>query len=153
MRNLTARQSGLLVEDNRINQIVASKFLVTWGIEVDIANNGKEALEMIQQKLYDIVLMDVQMPEMDGYEAVLKIRALGKPYFKEVPILALTASAMHGMRDKVQEVGMNDFISKPFIPSNYTIGASRHDYQICVWRPIKKTFLPGAKQCGGGKSA
>jgi PAS domain S-box-containing protein len=107
----------LLVEDNRINQIVATKFLVSWGIRVDTANNGKEGLEMIRKKTYDLVLMDVQMPVMDGYEAVLGIRALEGTYFKEVPIIALTASAMLGMRDKVIAVGMNDFITKPFVPS------------------------------------
>lgn len=108
----------LLVEDNRVNQIVASKFLRGWGIRVETANNGREALEMIQQKSYDLVLMDVQMPVMDGYEAVSCIRSLNKPYFKEVPIIALTASAMHGMREKVLEVGMTDFISKPFVPGD-----------------------------------
>ncbi len=107
----------LLVEDNRVNQIVASNFLHRWGIEVDFANHGKEALEMIQSKAYQLVLMDLQMPEMDGYEASRRIRALDHdPYFKEVPIVALTASAMIDIKGKVLEIGMNDFISKPFQP-------------------------------------
>ena len=107
----------LLVEDNRVNQIVASNFLHRWGIEVDFANHGREALEMIQSKAYQLVLMDLQMPEMDGYEASKRIRALDHdPYFKEVPIVALTASAMIDIKAKVLETGMNDFISKPFQP-------------------------------------
>jgi PAS domain S-box-containing protein len=106
----------LLVEDNRVNQIVATNFLKKWGIEVEIANHGKEAVEMIQRKSYQLVLMDLQMPEMDGYEASKKIRSFQDPYFKTVPIIALTASAMIDIKDKVIEIGMNDFVSKPFHP-------------------------------------
>lgn len=108
--------SVLLVEDNRINQIVALNFLQQWGVSVDIANDGFEALAMIARKSYSMVFMDLQMPGMDGYEASRKIRAMDDPYFKDVPIIALTAAAMSGMRDKVMENGMNDFISKPFDP-------------------------------------
>ena len=107
----------LLVEYNRINQIVAAKFLATWGIEVDVANNGEEAVKMIQRMVYNLVLMDGDMPVMDGYEAVVSIRALDDPYFKEVPILALTASAILDIGEKLLQVGMNDFISKPFVPA------------------------------------
>jgi CheY-like chemotaxis protein len=107
----------LLVEDNRVNQIVASNFLKKWGIEVEYANHGKEAVEMIQDKSYQLVLMDLQMPEMDGYEATRRIRAMDHgPYFKNVPIIALTASAMAEIRGKVTDLGMNDFVSKPFQP-------------------------------------
>ncbi len=108
----------LLVEDNRVNQIVASNFLKGWGIAADIANNGKEAVEMIREGTYNLILMDVQMPVMDGYEATQRIRSMEGEYFKEIPIIALTASAMLGMRDKVMEVGMNDFIAKPFVPAD-----------------------------------
>jgi signal transduction histidine kinase/CheY-like chemotaxis protein len=107
----------LLVEDNRVNQIVASNFLKKWGIEVEYANHGKEAVEMIQDKSYQLVLMDLQMPEMDGYEATRRIRAMDHDaYFKNVPIVALTASAMADIRGKVTDLGMNDFVSKPFQP-------------------------------------
>jgi CheY-like chemotaxis protein len=108
--------SVLLVEDNRINQIVALNFMQQWGVSVDIANDGLEALTMIGRKSYNMVFMDLQMPGMDGYEASRKIRSMDDPYFKDVPIIALTAAAMSGMRDKVIETGMNDFISKPFDP-------------------------------------
>ncbi|RAV99379.1 PAS domain S-box protein [Pseudochryseolinea flava] len=106
----------LLVEDNRVNQVVATNFLRKWGIEVDIANHGKEAVSMIKEKTYQLVLMDLQMPEMDGYEASKKIRAMDDEYFKVIPIIALTASAMMDIKDKVLGIGMTDFLSKPFQP-------------------------------------
>jgi PAS domain S-box-containing protein len=109
----------LLVEDNRVNQIVATNFLKKWGIDVMIANNGREAVDKIQSKAYDIVLMDLQMPEMDGYEATRRIRSMNHDvYFKNVPIVALTASAMLDIKYKVIEFGMNDFVSKPFQPED-----------------------------------
>lgn len=106
----------LLVEDNRVNQIVASNYLKKWGIEVTYADHGKEAVEKIKSKLFDIVLMDLQMPEMDGYDATEAIRAMDDPYFKTIPILALTADAMSGTQNTVVQVGMNDYIVKPFNP-------------------------------------
>lgn len=107
----------LLVEDLEINQVVALKFLKKWGIMPDIATNGEDAVKMVSLKDYDIVLMDLQMPIMDGYSATTKIRQLDNPRFKELPIIALTASAMLEEKDRVYKVGMNDFISKPFKPS------------------------------------
>lgn len=115
----------LLVEDNRINQIVAINFFEQWGVSVDIANDGFEALTMVTRKSYNMVFMDLQMPGMDGYEASRKIRAMDDPYFKEVPIIALTAAAMSGMRDKVMENGMNDFISKPFDPEELRLKVAK----------------------------
>ena len=108
----------LLVEDNEINQIIACSFLEAWGVQVDVANNGKEAVEKVVLKNYALVLMDIQMPVMDGYEATRLIRSLPGAHCRNMPILALTASAMLGMRDKVIEAGMNDFISKPFVPED-----------------------------------
>jgi len=106
----------LLVEDNRVNQIVATRFLSQWGLKVEIANHGKEAIEMIVSKKYQIVLMDLQMPELDGYQASKIIRDMSEEYFRQVPILALTASAMLDTKEKVGAAGMTDFISKPFQP-------------------------------------
>jgi PAS domain S-box-containing protein len=117
--------SVLLVEDNRINQLVASNFMEQWGIAVDIANDGLEALTMIGSKSYNMVFMDLQMPGMDGYEASRKIRSMEDPYFKDIPIIALTAAAMSGMRDKVMEMGMNDFISKPFDPEELRLKVAK----------------------------
>jgi PAS domain S-box-containing protein len=106
----------LVAEDNRVNQIVVNNFLKNWGIQADFANNGLEALELIQNKSYQLVLMDLQMPEMDGYTAALRIRETEGAYFKNVPIIALTASAMIEIKQKAFETGMNDYISKPFDP-------------------------------------
>ncbi len=106
----------LLVEDNKTNQIVASKFLNKWGIVPDYAENGRIAVEKIQLKPYDLVLMDLQMPEMDGYEATKHIRAMGGIY-AHTPIIALTASALLDVKDKVFEIGMTDYLSKPFNPN------------------------------------
>jgi CheY-like chemotaxis protein/HPt (histidine-containing phosphotransfer) domain-containing protein len=101
----------LLVEDNELNQQVATMTLSHFGLKVEVANNGKEAVEMLATKTFDIVLMDVQMPIMDGYEASRLIR---KELQLDVPIVALTANALKGESDKCLSAGMNDFITKPF---------------------------------------
>jgi PAS domain S-box-containing protein len=106
----------LLVEDNKVNQMVAQSFLMKWNTQTDIANNGKEALEMVQKKDYQIVLMDLQMPVMDGYEATERIRNLDDKRYKSLPIIALSASAMLYIQEKVYHIGMTDFITKPFDP-------------------------------------
>ena len=101
----------LLVEDNELNQQVATMTLSHFGLKVEVANNGKEAVEMLATEAFDIVLMDVQMPIMDGYEASRTIR---NELHLEVPIIALTANALKGESDKCLSAGMNDFITKPF---------------------------------------
>ena len=101
----------LLAEDNLINQKVAVEILSTAGITLDIANNGRESVEMVRKKKYDAILMDVQMPEMDGIEATRMIRSETKNMM--IPIIAMTANAMKGDREKCLEAGMNDYISKP----------------------------------------
>lgn len=106
----------LIADDNRINIIVAQQFFKRWDIESDVAENGVLAVQMVQQSNYDMVLMDLQMPEMDGYEATQSIRALSNDKFAQIPIIALTASAMLDIKDKAFAVGMNDYISKPFNP-------------------------------------
>jgi len=101
----------LLAEDNEVNQLVASSILQNAGLQVDIANNGKEAVDMVQSGQYDLVLMDIQMPEMDGLEATRMLRSI--PKFKDLPILAMTANAMSGDKEMSMASGMNDHISKP----------------------------------------
>ncbi|MDX8395522.1 MAG: response regulator [Mariprofundaceae bacterium] len=103
--------SLLLVEDNKINQKVATEVLEASGVMVDIANHGLEALDRVQKKNYDIVLMDIQMPEMGGLEATEIIRS--KLNLKDLPIIAMTANAMAGDRELCLDSGMNDYISKP----------------------------------------
>ena len=115
----------LLVEDNDMNKRVAVKFLEKWEIKVDHAWNGKEAVAFFKNNSYDLILMDLQMPEMDGYEATRIIRELegNKP---KVPILALTASAMLNVKDKIINIGMNDFITKPFDPNEFEKTLNKH---------------------------
>lgn len=107
----------LLVEDNPINQEMAAIMLMRAGYKVDIAENGKVALESIDKKDYDLVLMDVQMPVMDGYEATKVIRMKEKDN-KHLPVIAMTAHAMQSDRKKCLEVGMDDFLSKPIDRDN-----------------------------------
>mgnify|MGYP001555289820 FL=1 len=105
----------LLVEDNYINQQVAREFLANAGVLVDIANNGKEAVAAAKNYKYDAILMDVQMPEMDGYEAARQIR---KKSYIDTPIIAMTANALSGDREKCLDAGMDDYISKPINEQN-----------------------------------
>lgn len=101
----------LLVEDNELNQQLATELLRQRNFVVDVAPNGQEALNVLQRQSYDLVLMDVQMPVMDGYEATHFLRRL--PQFKDLPIIAMTANALHTDRKQALEVGMNDHIPKP----------------------------------------
>jgi CheY-like chemotaxis protein len=107
----------LVVEDNMINQKVAQKILSKYGCNSRAVNNGREALEELQHNAYDAVLMDLQMPEMDGYEATIAIR---KPATKclnpKIPIIALTANAQPAVREKCFDLGMDDFLTKPVDP-------------------------------------
>jgi len=105
----------LLVEDNKINQEVASELLKYAKAEITIAGNGEEALELVQKQEFDLVLMDIQMPVMDGLTATREIRKL-KSSIKDVPIVAMTALAMVGDREKSLAAGMNDHITKPIEP-------------------------------------
>jgi len=102
----------LLAEDNQVNQRVAVAILKKMGLKADIAANGREALEASRQKPYDVILMDCQMPEMDGFQATRLIRdAEGEG--RRVPILAMTANAMQGDKERCVEAGMDDYIAKP----------------------------------------
>ncbi len=104
----------LLVEDNEINQEVAGGLLRTAGIEFTLAENGREAVELALSRKFDGVLMDIQMPELDGYEATLEIRK--QLSSEELPIVAMTANAMVGDREKALSTGMNDHVPKPIDP-------------------------------------
>ena len=104
----------LVVDDIEMNQQLAKHIMQSWGFTVDVAANGKEAVEKVEKNSYDLVLMDIQMPEMDGYEATRSIRKMDNAEKRDVPIIAMTAHAMSGEAEKCKNAGMNDYISKPF---------------------------------------
>ncbi|MDH3354466.1 MAG: response regulator, partial [Chromatiales bacterium] len=103
----------LLAEDNEVNAMIASAMLKKGGLDLDIAENGAVALEMLQQKHYDLILMDCQMPVMDGCQATKEIRANEKEG-EHIPIIAVTANASEEDRQQTIDAGMDDFMSKPF---------------------------------------
>ena len=109
--------SILLVEDNKINQQVAMELLKQVGAKVDLAENGLEAIAALDRKMYDLVLMDIQMPEMDGLEAARRIRQQQR--LDNMPVIAMTAHAMPADREKSLAAGMNDHISKPIDPLHF----------------------------------
>jgi PAS domain S-box-containing protein len=105
----------LLAEDNPVNQVVAVKMLEKIGCRVDVVQDGSEAVEMATRFTYDLILMDVQMPRMDGLEATRRIRQLPTPV-RGIRIVAMTANAMAGDRERCLSAGMDDFLSKPILP-------------------------------------
>jgi signal transduction histidine kinase/CheY-like chemotaxis protein len=109
----------LLAEDNQINAVLATTIIKRAGHHVDVAHNGAEAVDAVSARPYDLVLMDLHMPEMDGLEATRRIRNLAGE-MRRVPIIALTASAMAADRQKCIAAGMDDFLSKPFEPGDLT---------------------------------
>ena len=106
----------LVAEDNLINQKVVCYMLEKNGHQVISAHNGKEALKALEKHLFNVILMDVQMPEMDGFEATAAIREKEKETNNHIPIVALTAHAMKGDRERCLEAGMDDYVAKPIKP-------------------------------------
>jgi CheY-like chemotaxis protein len=102
----------LVAEDNHVNQLLVRAMLEKAGHRIDVAGNGIEAVDAVYKRPYDIVLMDMQMPEMDGLAAARRIRSLDGP-MAAVPIIALTANAMQGVREQVLAAGMDGYVPKP----------------------------------------
>lgn len=128
----------LLVEDNRVNQMVATAMLKLGDHRVDIAENGLEAISAVLRKQYDIIFMDMQMPQMDGLDATREIRALESPA-ANTPIIAMTANAMHEDRKRCIEAGMDDFLSKPIDHAGLNAVMAR-------WAAAPSSELPGSTE-------
>jgi two-component system, cell cycle response regulator DivK len=107
----------LLVEDNEQNRYLANFLLTQAGAEVLFAANGLEGVQMARAEKPDVIVMDIQMPEMDGYEAARQLRA--DPATRHIPIVAATSYAMVGDRDKAMKIGMTDYIEKPYDPETF----------------------------------
>jgi CheY-like chemotaxis protein len=116
-RTSARRLTILLADDGPVNQKLATTLLERWGHEVHVAVNGREAVSAAMAERFDVILMDVQMPEMSGYEATGHIRRMEGDSETHTPIIAMTANAMKGDREKCIEAGMDDYISKPFKPA------------------------------------
>jgi signal transduction histidine kinase/CheY-like chemotaxis protein len=106
----------LIAEDNPVNVLLMKKLFSKWNIVPAVAENGARAVEMMQYGNFDIILMDLQMPVLNGFEAAVEIRKMADPRKAHIPIIALTASALQDIREQVFDAGMNDYISKPFKP-------------------------------------
>jgi two-component system, sensor histidine kinase len=106
----------LIAEDNLVNVMLMKKLFSKWGLTPTIAENGERAIEMMQYGNFDIILMDLQMPVMSGFDAAIEIRKMRDPKKANIPIIALTASALFDIKERVFNSGMNDYVSKPFKP-------------------------------------
>jgi CheY-like chemotaxis protein/two-component sensor histidine kinase len=116
----------LVAEDNKINFFVANKFLVSWGLKVTHAENGKLALDLLEKEDFDLILMDLHMPVMDGIEATRIIRNSDNPQIKNIPIVALTAAIMSESHDKIDDLNINDYVLKPFKPHDLFERIKKH---------------------------
>jgi PAS domain S-box-containing protein len=114
--NLFTDKKILVVDDNEVNILIAKRFLSKWGLIIDFASNGEEAINKIVNNVYDLVFMDIRMPGIDGFDATRIIREIPGDYYKKLPIIALTASTLHNENMKFKESGMDGHILKPFNP-------------------------------------
>ncbi len=106
----------LYVEDVIPNQLLMEGLCDHWKVDLDTALNGLEALEKVKNKQYDLILMDIQMPVKDGYQTALEIRDLHDPHYRDIPIIALSASVSENTQERIQAAGMNDYVAKPIDP-------------------------------------
>ena len=129
-----------MVEDHEINRDIVVELLRRAGIKADVAINGMEAVEMVRTSDYDILFMDIQMPEMDGFTATRKIRNLGREGVDRLPIMALSSHALVGDREKSLASGMNDHLTKPINPDVL-------EAVLLQWLPLEKCAAIAADDC------
>ena len=113
---ITGSLRVLIAEDNPVNVMLMKKLFSKWNIVPTIADNGERAVEIVQYGNFDVILMDLQMPVMNGFDAAMEIRKMPDPAKANIPIIALTASALFDIKDQVESAGMNDYVAKPFKP-------------------------------------
>jgi CheY-like chemotaxis protein/anti-sigma regulatory factor (Ser/Thr protein kinase) len=106
----------LVAEDNKINFFVTNKFLSGWGVQVTHAENGKIVLDILEKEDFDLIIMDLHMPVLDGIEATKIIRKSDNPRIRTIPVVALTAAIMSESHDKIEDLSINDYVLKPFKP-------------------------------------
>jgi CheY-like chemotaxis protein len=116
----------LVAEDNKINFFVANKFLESWGVIVTHVENGSLALDEVNKTQYDLILMDLHMPVMDGIEATRIIRSSADKKISSMPIVALTAAVMSEAHDKIENLAINDYVLKPFKPKDLYDRIAKH---------------------------
>ena len=116
----------LVVEDNPVNQMVAKRFLKKWGGEVVIAENGLDALQKLEEGAFHLVLMDIQMPQMDGHACTQRIRSHERDSVKNLPIIALTGDHDESTVNAVLQAGMNDHLTKPLNPARLSAVLEKH---------------------------
>ncbi len=121
----------LVVDDDPVNLKVASGLMKTYEVKTDVAGSGAEALKMIDSELYDIIFLDHMMPDMDGIETFRRLRKKNGFYFKEVPVIALTANTVFGAREMFLEEGFQDFLPKPI--------------EVSALKRVLKTYIPDEK--------
>ncbi len=131
----------LLVEDNKVNQFLANKLLTKMGFKVEIANDGREAVSLLSSRIFDVILMDVQMPEMNGYELTQVIRTTLPLPASHIPIIALTAYASVQEKEKAMAMGMSDYITKPYSPHELLSA-------ILIQVRVKETRVPSHRRQG-----
>ncbi|MEJ0033256.1 MAG: response regulator [Bacteroidota bacterium] len=132
----------LLVDDDEINRLVATTFLKKWDVRVTVATNGKEALDLIPSKKFTMIMMDLHMPEMDGYECTSRIRAMEDEYFKNIPIIVFSASYTIDSKRKAMEYGMTDFMNKPFRHEELQEKIMTYSRPIAPPDPIDESVRP-----------
>ncbi len=115
-----------MAEDNEINALIATKFLTSWGATVVQVANGNDALEKMETEDFDMILLDMFMPELDGYETATKIRSLSNNTKANIPIIAITASVLDEVFDIIFKSGINDYITKPFSPVELNDKIKKH---------------------------
>lgn len=125
VQNVLHKKRILAAEDNKINQLLLEKFVTSWGAEVTIAENGLEVVERAGEEEYDLILMDIQMPLMDGYTAARKIRET-EGANQHIPIIAVTASVMGEVNQRCKDAGMSGVVLKPYSPSSLKLVVERH---------------------------